>query len=224
MSICSALLPPAVVVVQNGTGRGCDAEVRYHVKMDCTAHLQEVCSKFGFFFSGGKDWRPSALSGVSISNRITPASQIRLAILKLIGKKYKDANKGSSVKVIGFEPRPMIKIVPPSGSGDSRVKNFTFIEAVRRLPTTFTPEELKPIIAKVGKRFPGKLRSLFVILDDDMQGVGQVTRPGSTDDQALVSEAEDNSCQNETEALVEEISAGGSRKRQAAPIGNRSKK
>lgn len=210
-----------IVVVQNATSRGRDAETRYHVKMECTAHSQEIRSKFGYFFSGGRDNRPASLGGISISNRITPASQIRLALLKLIGKRYLDANEGSSVKIIGFEARPMIKIVPPSGAGDSRIKNFTFIEAVRRLPASFTPEELKPVLTKVGKRFSGKLRSLFVILDDDMLSSATLR---SSAPSASASMVEDGSSELEASATVEEISSGGSRKRPGGPIGNRAKK
>jgi len=53
------------------------------------------------------------------------------------------------------------------GVSDSRVKNFTFIEAVRKLPTNFTPQELRPILLKAGNRFSGRLRSTFVVLSDD---------------------------------------------------------
>lgn len=222
-----------IVVVQNATGRGRDAEIRYHVKMECTAHSQEIRSKFGFFFAGGQDRRPSSLSGISIGNRITPASQIRLALLKLIGSKYKDANEGSSVKVIGFEARPMIKIIPPSGSDDARVKNFTFIEAVRRLPCNFTQDELKPLITKASKRFPGKLRSLFVILNDDMMsGEPARSKNGGRDvgSRKIVTGDAEEVEDEDDDGQVEEVnrgagsSSGASRKRPGAPLVGRSKK
>jgi len=105
-----------IVVVQNISGRGAEAEVRYHVKMECTAHSQEVRSKFGYFFAKGVDKRPPSLSSVSISNRLTPATQIRVAILKLLAKRYSESNPEGKAKVISYESRPMLRLVPPQGS------------------------------------------------------------------------------------------------------------
>jgi len=166
-----------IVVVQNITGRSSDAPTRYHVRMEYAAHSQEIRSKFGSFFSGGVDRRPPELRNVSISNRITPATQVRIAIMKLMAKRYVDSNEGAKARVISYEARPMIKLVPPPGLPDSRVKNFTFIEAVRKLPFNFTPEDLKTVLARAN-RFAGKLRSLFVVLNDDMKIVRPASRSG----------------------------------------------
>lgn len=158
-----------IVVVQNVTGRGQDAEVRYHVKMEYTAHSQEIRSKFGSFFAGRSDARPSQFSSISISNRLTPATQVRLAIMKIQAKRYLASNPQASARVIGYESRPMLRIVPPAGVSDSRIKNFTFIDCVQKLPTNFTEEELRIVLKKAGSRFAGQMRSLFVVVDDDMK-------------------------------------------------------
>jgi len=105
-----------IVVVQNISGRGAEAEVRYHVKMECTAHSQEIRSKFGYFFAKGVDKRPASLSSISISNRLTPASQIRIAIMKLMAKRYTESNPTGKAKVISYEARPMLRITPPPGN------------------------------------------------------------------------------------------------------------
>jgi hypothetical protein len=73
-----------VVVVQNITGRGPEAPTRYHVRMEFAAHSQEIRSKFGSFFVGGVDRRPPDLQGISISNRITPGTQVIPYILILV--------------------------------------------------------------------------------------------------------------------------------------------
>jgi hypothetical protein len=104
-----------IVVVQNISGRGQDAEIRYNVRMECAAHSQEVRSKFGYFFTKGVDTRPPALASISIGNRLTAASQIRIAILKLMAKRYQDSNPEGKARVISYEARPMIRIVPPQG-------------------------------------------------------------------------------------------------------------
>jgi len=104
-----------IVVVQNISGRGADADVRYHVKMECAAHSQEIRSKFGYFFAKGVDKRPASLSTVSISNRLTPASQIRIAVLKLLAKRYTESNPEGKARVISYESRRMLRLIPPPG-------------------------------------------------------------------------------------------------------------
>jgi hypothetical protein len=156
-----------VVVVQNVTGRGQDAIVRYHVRMESTAHSQEIRSKFGSFFIGKVDRRPPALKDVSVSNRITPGTQVRLLVLRLLASRYLSSNPGAKAKVIGCESRPLLRLTPPPEVTDKRVKTFTYMEAIRSLPTSFTKEEVAPILAKIDPKFKGKLRSTFVVLNDD---------------------------------------------------------
>jgi hypothetical protein len=206
-----------IVVVQNVSGRGTDAETRYHVKMECAAHSQEIRSKFGYFFTRGVDTRPPALANISISNRLTPASQIRIAILKLLAKRYTDSNPEGKAKVITYEARPMIKITPPSGASDNRVKNFTYIEAIRRLPVNFSAKELRPILLKAGKRFTNRLRSTFVVLDDDMK-----VPPAEADDAESVVDVDDD---DEDRALVQVQSGSGRGQKRGSTVqaGNKNK-
>ena len=158
-----------IVVVHNATARSPGAEVRYSVQMELASSSQEIRSKFGSFFIGGQDRRPEALRSISISNRVTPGTQVRIMILKLLAKRYQSSNEGAKARVIGYEARPMIKLTPPETARDKRVKNFTYIEAIQKLPTNFTSSELRPIITKARVHFKGKLRSTFVVLDDDVQ-------------------------------------------------------
>jgi hypothetical protein len=208
-----------IVVVQNVSGRGADAETRYNVKMECAAHSQEIRSKFGYFFTRGVDTRPPNLAKISIGNRLTPASQIRIAILKLLGKRYVKSNPEGKAKVISYEARPMLKITPPSGSSDNRVKNFTYIDAIRKLPVNFTPKELRPILLKAGKRFTNRLRSTFVVLDDDMK-----IPPADDEDAESVAEV-DADIDDEDRVLVQ-VQSGSSRGQKrgsSAPAGNKNK-
>jgi len=156
-----------VVVVQNVTGRGQDAPVRYHVRMEYAAHSQEVRSKFGSFFVGRVDRRPPALTDISVSNRITPGTQVRILVLRLLAKRYEASNPGGKAKVIGYESRPLIRLTPPPEVSDKRVKTFTYMEAIRSLPTCFSKAEVAPIMLKIDPKFRGKLRATFVVLSDD---------------------------------------------------------
>jgi hypothetical protein len=83
--------------------------------MECAAHSQEIRSKFGYFFTRGVDTRPPPLSKISIGNRLTPASQIRVAIMKLLAARYVASNPEGKARVISYEARPMLKIIPPQG-------------------------------------------------------------------------------------------------------------
>lgn len=158
-----------IVVVQNVTGRHKGAPVKYSVKMTTVADSSAIRTKFGSFFVGGKkDSIPDEYKKISIRNRVTPETKIRIELLKLLAKRYRDSNPGSKVSVIGFDPRPLIKIQPASSASDRRVKVYNYIEAVRTLPTNFTEAEAESIYRVVNAKFEGKLRSLFLVLSDDV--------------------------------------------------------
>ena len=157
-----------IVFVQNVTNRFRDAEVKYNVKMSTVGESSSIRTKFGSFFLGGKGpQRPERFKAISIRNRITPATKVRIEILKFLAQRHRDANPGSKVQVIGFDPRPLLKIIPSQKATDRRVRSYNFIEAVRSLPTHLSPAESEFLLKKISLKFTGKLRSLFVILSDD---------------------------------------------------------
>ena len=153
-----------IVVVHNATGAGRDAIVKYLVRTPSANISKEVRDKFAYFFTGGTDVRPPAFKGISIRNRLTKGTHVRIAILKLFGSRYTASNPGSKFKVLGYEPRPVLKIFPASGA---RVQVYNFIEAVKRLPSKFSPAEVGPIIDGMDPKLRGQLRPLFVVLSDD---------------------------------------------------------
>ena len=157
---------PKIVVVHNASGRK-DTVARYSVRMESAAVSQEIRFKFGSFFVGGKDKRPEALKAVSISNKVTPGTQVRIMILKLLARRYLNANPDARAKVIGYEARPLLKLTPADTSVQHRVKSYNYIEAISKLPTCFTVSELRPIIAKARIHFRGSLRQIFGVLTDD---------------------------------------------------------
>ena len=115
--------PGKIIFVQNATTRQPDAITAYNVKMSSVAESKAIRDKFGSFFLGGKgDQRPANLKPFSIKNRVTPETKIRISVLKLLAKRYRDSNQGSRVQVIGYDPRPLIKITPPPSASDRRVK------------------------------------------------------------------------------------------------------
>ena len=157
-----------IVYILNNTSRKKDSPATYAVELRSVHESKAIRDKFGSYFLGAVDKRPEALKPYSIRIRATPETQVRVQILKLFAKRYHDSNPGSKVKVISYEPRPLLKLTPPPGASDSRVKTFTFVQAVKSLPANFSTSERDELLAKVSPRFYGRLRSLSVVISDDM--------------------------------------------------------
>ena len=161
-----------IVSVRNSTGMAPNAPTTYTVQLSSVEVASSIRTKFGSFFSGGRDNRPSSLSHISIQNSVTKATRIRISILKLLAKRYEGSNPGGKARVIGYQPRPLLRITPPETSKDRRVRSFNFIEAVQKFPTHFSESEVESITRRAYAGFPGKLRTLFVVLSDDFPGLG----------------------------------------------------
>ena len=159
----------SIVFVKNATSRHDGAEVTYNVQMSTVAESDSIRKKFGSFFvgAGGVERRPTELRSISIKNLVTPETRIRISLLKLIGQKYRDSNPRSKVQVIGYVPRPFIKITPSPSASDRRVLSYTFVQAVKALPCQFSASELEPIVRRINPRLSGQVRSLFIIISDD---------------------------------------------------------
>ena len=160
----------SIIFVQNITSRaGAKTETRYVVRLRSVEESRLIRDTFGAFFVGGKK-PPSNLKKYSIRNLVTLETRVRLQILKIFAQRYRDSNQGAKTQVIGFETRPLLKLFPPEGSSDRRVKVFTFIDAIQKLPAAFTPEELQPVLEMVRyqTQLSGRLRSLFVVISDDL--------------------------------------------------------
>ena len=157
----------SIVFVRNSTQRFEDAEVTYSVQMSRVEDSSAIRRRFGSFFVTGSDKRPEGLTEISIKNFVTPETRIRISVMKLLAKKYRESNPGSKVKVIGYQPRPMIKIVPAASAADRRVMNFNYVQAVTKLPCRFSPSDLEAITRRINPRLQGQIRSLFIVLSDD---------------------------------------------------------
>ena len=159
-----------IVFIKNASGLNKDKPARYQVRMDSVSASKEIRDHFGTFFPKGKDERPEPLKSekISIRNRLTHESRVRLMIMRVLGQHYYESNPGSKVKLINYTSRPMLHITPPEGAKDRRVLNYNYIETVRNLPIVFSSEELEPILREIKPKWYGKVKSLFVVLTDDM--------------------------------------------------------
>ena len=138
-----------------------------NVKLDSVASSQRLRDLYsGFFRKENPVNLPRDLRGISLRNKVTLATRIRIEILRVFASNHLAANPGSSVAVHGFESRPKLVTFPARNSTDPS-RTYNFIEAVTLLPATFSDDGLAQIFKVVGARFVGELRSLFVVLDDD---------------------------------------------------------
>ena len=139
----------------------------YNVQMDSIRSSKLIRDVFSGFFRGRKPATiPPPLKGVSIRNKITPNTKIRISILHQFGSLYKESNPGGMYKVKGFESRPVLTTIPPQNSG-GRMRTYNIIQAVTLLPPTFSDEHLVKIFQVVSEQQPGNLQALFVVLRDD---------------------------------------------------------
>ena len=156
------------IIVVSGLRR--DEKPVYLVKLESVSDSKLIRDKFGSHFKAGASPLPPALKGLSIRIRLTHATRVRIAILQALASNYKNANPGSKVQVVNFEPRPLLRLTPPPSASDPRVMTFNFIEAVTRLPSRFTKKDLSYIMKTTSGKFKGQLRSLFVVISDDQRG------------------------------------------------------
>ena len=176
-------LDTPIKYIQNATGRGKNSVVHYRVRVGSAAESKLIRDKFSAFFHDGRDSRPASLSNISIRNCVTTATLGRIAILQLLGKRYTKANPGSRSTVVGYEPRPLLKLFPAPTATDKRVMTFNFIEAISKLPTCFSAEETAELLKRISPCLHSSLGELFVVVSQDSlrrsgQRVGQESASG----------------------------------------------
>ena len=139
----------------------------YNVQMDSVSSAKRIRDVFSGFFRGRRPVNlPPPLKGVSIRNKVTPSTKIRISILHQLGSIYTETNQGASYKVQGFVSRPLLITFPPQGSAGHQ-RTYTFMQAVSMLPATFSDDHLIRIYQVVSGQHPGNLQPLFVVLNDD---------------------------------------------------------
>ena len=139
----------------------------YNVRMNSAAVSERIRDLYsGFFRKNRPVHLPPAFKNVSLRNKVTKETKIRISILKQLGAIFKDSNRGGSFHVRGYDPRPRLTTFPAQGSS-GRPQSFSFIQAVTTLPATFNDEQLAMIFREVGNACQGSLRTLFIVLNDD---------------------------------------------------------
>ena len=169
-----------VKFILNSTGRGKDSKTLYKAQLGSKEVSRAIRDKFSSYFAGGKDARPAALASISIRNCVTPGTLARIAVLQLLAKRYKESNPGSRTQVVAYESRPLLKLTPPPDASDRRQMTFSYMEAIMKLPTSFTAEEIDALMRRVSPRLHSNLRSTLYILTEDMLKKKSTSRKKTT--------------------------------------------
>ena len=157
-----------VLVVTNPFRHRNTGPTLYNVKLNSVDASQTIRDSFsGFYRRANPVKRPSSLRGVSVQNKVTLNTRIRVEIMRQLGERYLENNRGASYHVKGYDSRPTILVTPPASS-KSRPRTFNFIEAVSMLPSHFSDEQLTRIFMTVGTNNRGLLRQFFLVLNDDV--------------------------------------------------------
>jgi hypothetical protein len=201
-----------VIFIQNNTSRVRGAETLYQVRLEKIEDSRSIRSRFGFYFQGGKDSRPDSLRSISIRNWVTHDTRVRLAIMKVLGQRYIDTNQGYRMRLVSYESRPSLHLTPPETSKEKRVKRYSFIEAVTKLSTSLSGSEISTVIKAVGGKFGGQLRSLFVVITDDMRK----SRAPITQDEEVVVESGSESVASSNPTITRKRGAPTERDSRAA--------
>ena len=157
----------SILYVGNPVRQRTSGKTVYNVRLNSVATSQRIRELFSGFFRKDRPVQlPRELRGVSLKNKVTLGTRIRIRILQELAKNYQASNPGTTAIVRSFDPRPLLVTMPARGSSD-RMRTFNFIEAVTKLKVAFSDDNLAQIFQIVGEHFPGELRSLFIVLNDD---------------------------------------------------------
>lgn len=147
----------------NSTRKGADIKTLFKARLNSAKESKLAKDKFSSFSARGKDSRPPSLAQVSIRNCVTPGTLARIVILQFLGHCYHESNPESWFQVITYDPRPLLKLTPPSEASDHRVMTSNYIEAISKLPTLLSTNEANALLKRVSRRLHGRLQNVMYI-------------------------------------------------------------
>ena len=157
----------SILFVSNPVRHRTTGQTVYNVKLDSVAASQRIRDLYSGFFRKEKPIKlPIELRGVSVKNKVTLDTRVRIRIMQELAANYQAANPGSVATVRGFDPRPTMMITPARGSSD-RPRVFNFIDAATKLKAVFSDDSLAKIFQVIGTNHQGELQSVFIVLNDD---------------------------------------------------------
>jgi len=106
-------------------------------------------------------------SGVRLMNSVTPATRVRISILKSISIAYKAMYQAGTANLIGYISRPVLRCRPkPTGP----IRSYDFTSAVTGLDLKelgLTDSDFQKAYQIAGRKFFGEMDASFIVLKND---------------------------------------------------------
>ena len=136
LDINQANLEGRILFVNNPIPHRTTGMTVYNVQLSSLEAAKGLRGLFsGFFKHSGPKKLPTSLRGISVRNKVTLATRVRISILHQLGVGFTARNPGGSYKVHGYKSRPLLVTIPArQSSGTARQQTYNFIEAVKSLP------------------------------------------------------------------------------------------
>jgi len=106
-------------------------------------------------------------SGVRLMNSVTPATRVRISILKSISVAYKALHTAGTASLVGYISRPVLRCRPkPTGP----IRSYDFTSAVTGLDLKglgLTDSDFQKPYQIAGRKFYGEMDASFIVLKND---------------------------------------------------------
>jgi len=115
---------------------------------------------------GKQSFAARKASGLRILNSVTPATRVRLSILKTMMSAYKKLHPAGTFTLLGYLSRPLVRFRPEA---TGPIRTCGFVDAVTALPLSelrLRDPDLHHAYRSAGRRFPGKLAAYFLVPSD----------------------------------------------------------
>jgi len=106
-------------------------------------------------------------SGVRLMNSVTPATRVRISILKSISVAYKAVYPSGTASLIGYISRPVLRCRPKA---TGPLRSYDFTSAVTGLDLKalgLTDSDFAKAYQIAGRKFYGEMDSSFIVLKND---------------------------------------------------------
>jgi len=133
----------------------------YEGTLGSVSEATDLCRSFG-----KRSIASRKASGLKVLNSVTPATRVRLSILRTLTSAYKRVHANGTASLIGYLSRPVVKH-RPEASGP--FKTTGFVDTVLAMPLVelgLTDADFQHAYRAAGRRFPGKLSAYFLVLSD----------------------------------------------------------
>lgn len=130
--------------------------IRFPVESDCLKFKREAHKKAPEY---------DHLKGVSFFPCVTPATRVRIEVLRAISRKLNTDERSGYCPI--YSTRPLLHVGPRVNGKVETKETLTYITAVLRFQHLITVRDLLFAYKALGANFGGSLRQTFIVLNED---------------------------------------------------------